>query len=100
MTPDKPLFVYFAPVATHAPDHVPKEYADKYKGKFDAKLAELLPSYVRSIALERGGEWRVEAETDQVVAQFGLANLRMKWDAKRFPWTCATRFPLPSPVCF
>ena len=33
--PDKPFFVYFAPGATHAPHHVPKEWADKYKGKFD-----------------------------------------------------------------
>jgi len=36
LTPDKPFFVYFAPGATHAPHHVPKEWADKYKGKFDA----------------------------------------------------------------
>ena len=33
---DKPFFVYFAPGATHAPHHVPKVWADKYKGKFDA----------------------------------------------------------------
>ena len=32
---DKPFFIYFAPGATHAPHHVPKEWADKYKGKFD-----------------------------------------------------------------
>lgn len=36
LTPDKPFFVYFAPGATHAPHHVPKEWADKYKGQFDA----------------------------------------------------------------
>src|SRR5579863_4088654 len=35
LIPDKPFFVYFAPGATHAPHHVPKEWADKYKGKFD-----------------------------------------------------------------
>lgn len=35
MMPDKPFFMYFAPGATHAPHHVPKEWADKYKGKFD-----------------------------------------------------------------
>lgn len=35
MTPDKPFFVYFAPGATHAPHHVPKEWADRYKGMFD-----------------------------------------------------------------
>ena len=31
---DKPFFMYFAPGATHAPHHVPKEWIDKYKGKF------------------------------------------------------------------
>ncbi|MBL9124379.1 MAG: arylsulfatase [Planctomycetaceae bacterium] len=35
LAPDKPFFVYFAPGATHAPHHAPKEWADKYKGKFD-----------------------------------------------------------------
>jgi arylsulfatase A-like enzyme len=35
LMPDKPFFVYFAPGATHAPHHVPKEWADKYKGTFD-----------------------------------------------------------------
>jgi len=35
MTPDKPFFVYYATGAVHAPHHVPKEWADKYKGKFD-----------------------------------------------------------------
>jgi arylsulfatase A-like enzyme len=33
--PDKPFFMYFAPGANHAPHHVPQEWADKYKGKFD-----------------------------------------------------------------
>ncbi len=35
LMPDKPFFIYFAPGATHAPHHVPKEWADKYKGQFD-----------------------------------------------------------------
>src|SRR4051794_40248201 len=35
LMPDKPFFVYFAPGATHAPHHVPKEWADRYQGKFD-----------------------------------------------------------------
>jgi arylsulfatase A-like enzyme len=35
LIPDKPFFVYFAPGAAHAPHHVPKEWADKYKGNFD-----------------------------------------------------------------
>jgi arylsulfatase len=35
MTPDKPFFMYYATGAVHAPHHVPKEWADKYKGQFD-----------------------------------------------------------------
>jgi arylsulfatase len=35
LKPDKPFFMYFAPGATHAPHHVPAEWRDKYKGKFD-----------------------------------------------------------------
>ncbi|MDV7084725.1 arylsulfatase [Rhodococcus sp. IEGM 248] len=35
LAPDKPFFTYFAPGATHAPHHVPKEWADKNRGKFD-----------------------------------------------------------------
>ncbi len=33
--PSKPWFMWFCPGANHAPHHTPKEYADKYKGKFD-----------------------------------------------------------------
>ena len=32
---DKPFFIYFAPGATHAPHHVPKEWSEKYRGRFD-----------------------------------------------------------------
>jgi len=35
VAPDKPFFMYFCTGAQHAPHHVPKEWADKYKGKFD-----------------------------------------------------------------
>ena len=35
LAPDKPSFVYFAPGATHAPHHVPKEWIARWKGKFD-----------------------------------------------------------------
>ena len=31
----KPFFAYYAPGATHAPHHVPKEWTAKFKGKFD-----------------------------------------------------------------
>ncbi len=33
--PDKPFFLYVAFAAGHSPHHVPREYADKYRGQFD-----------------------------------------------------------------
>ncbi|HPR03810.1 MAG TPA: arylsulfatase [Deltaproteobacteria bacterium] len=35
VAPNKPFFLYFATGAMHAPHHVRKEWADKYKGVFD-----------------------------------------------------------------
>ena len=35
VAPNKPFFMYFCTAAMHAPHHVPKEWADKYKGMFD-----------------------------------------------------------------
>jgi arylsulfatase len=35
IAPGKPFFMYLCPGAMHAPHHVPKEWADKYKGMFD-----------------------------------------------------------------
>ena len=35
IAPDKPFFLYYCPGAAHAPHHVPKEWADRYKGVFD-----------------------------------------------------------------
>jgi arylsulfatase len=34
--PEKPFFLYLAFGATHAPHQAPKQYLDKYRGKFDA----------------------------------------------------------------
>ncbi|NBY62508.1 MAG: arylsulfatase, partial [Actinobacteria bacterium] len=34
-SPNKPFFCYFSTPAVHAPHHVPNEWIEKYKGKFD-----------------------------------------------------------------
>jgi arylsulfatase A-like enzyme len=39
--------MYFTPGATHAPHHVPKEWADKYKGKFDQGWDKLRETFAR-----------------------------------------------------
>jgi len=41
LTPDKPFYMYFATGATHAPHHAPREFADRYKGKFSQGWDEL-----------------------------------------------------------
>ena len=48
VAPDRPFFMYFCPGAAHAPHHSPKEWADKYKGKFDMGYERY-----REIVLER-----------------------------------------------
>ena len=35
IAPDKPFLLYFCPGAAHAPHQVAREWADRYKGKFD-----------------------------------------------------------------
>ncbi len=34
-SPDEPFFIYWAPGAVHGPHHIFKEWADRYKGKFN-----------------------------------------------------------------
>jgi arylsulfatase len=35
VAPDKPFYMHYCPGATHAPHHVPREWADRYAGQFD-----------------------------------------------------------------
>lgn len=35
IAPDKPWFLYLCPGCGHAPHHVPREWADRYRGRFD-----------------------------------------------------------------
>ena len=41
VAPDKPWFMYFCPGAAHAPHHVFKEWADRYRGRFDMGYEEI-----------------------------------------------------------
>jgi arylsulfatase len=51
--PSKPWYMWFCPGANHAPHHSPKEYADKYKGKFDAGY-EAYREWVLKRMIEKG----------------------------------------------
>jgi arylsulfatase A-like enzyme len=52
MTHDKPFFMYMSYGATHAPHHVPKDWIDKYRGRFDrggdAVRAETLANQIEA----------------------------------------------------
>ena len=73
LTPDKPFFMYFAPGATHAPHHVPKEWIAKYKGKFDQgwdKLREETLARQKALGVVPADtEARAETRSDQGLGQ-------------------------------
>ncbi len=52
-TPSKPWYMWFCPGANHAPHHAPKEYIDKYRGKFDDGY-EAYREWVLARMIERG----------------------------------------------
>ena len=51
--PDKPWYMWYCPGANHAPHHAPKEYIDKYKGKFDDGY-EAYREWVLARMIEKG----------------------------------------------
>ena len=58
--PSRPWFMWLCPGANHAPHHVPKEWADKYKGRFDdgyeAYREWVLPRMIEKGVLPEGTE--------------------------------------------
>jgi arylsulfatase len=57
IAPDKPFFFYFCPGACHAPHHVPREWADRYTGKFDVGYEAY-----RELVFERQKQLRIVTE--------------------------------------
>ena len=74
---DKPFFMYFAPGACHAPHHVPKEWADKYKGKFDQGWDKL-----REEIFARQKKLKV-IPADAELTEAARGNSRLGQDARR-----------------
>lgn len=52
--PGKPQFIYFAPGTAHAPHHAPREWIDRFKGRFDKGW-----DVIRAETLARQKELRV-----------------------------------------
>jgi arylsulfatase len=73
LTPDKPFYLYYAPGATHAPHHVPKEWIEKYKGKFDkgwdVMREETLARQIKLGVVPAGTKARSQAGSDQGLGQ-------------------------------
>ena len=44
VAPQKPFFLYYSPGCAHAPHHVFKEWADKYRGRFDQGYEAIRPA--------------------------------------------------------
>ena len=76
--PSKPWFMWFCPGANHAPHHAPKEYIDKYKGKFDdgyeAYREWVLPRMIEKGILPEGHR----ADTDQPDARGRVESRRRR----------------------
>lgn len=88
VAPDKPFFLYYSPGAAHAPHHAPKEWADRYAGKFDMGYEEM-----RRITLERQKEMGIVPIDTELPAinPIGTPETRTGPDGKPFPLLDITR---------
>ena len=90
MTPDKPFFAYMSYGATHAPHHAPKEWIEKYRGKFDkgwdAVRAETLAN--QNVL---GGEI---SEIERAVTAALLLDVRLRGRGSRFSARGDARYQL------
>ena len=88
VAPDKPFFLYYAPGAAHAPHHAPKEWADKFVGRFDMGYEA-----IREQTLARQKQLGiVPADTGlPPVNPIGTPQTRTSPDGKPFPLMDVTR---------
>ena len=88
VAPEKPFFLYYAPGACHAPHHAPKEWIDKYKGRFDMGYEAM-----REETLARQKEMGiVPADTElPPINPIGTPETRTGPDGKPFPPLDVTR---------
>ncbi|HEX2949499.1 MAG TPA: sulfatase-like hydrolase/transferase [Armatimonadota bacterium] len=82
ISPDKPFFMYFCPGATHAPHQVWREWADKYKGKFDMGYEQM-----REETLARQKEMGLVPPNTELppMNPIGTSETRTSPDGKPFP---------------
>jgi arylsulfatase len=88
LAPEKPSFLYYSPGACHAPHHAPKEWIDRYKGRFDMGYEA-----IREQTLARQKELGiVPPETDlPPINPIGTPETRTGPDGQPFPALDYTR---------
>jgi arylsulfatase A-like enzyme len=88
VAPDKPFLLYYAPGACHAPHHAPKEWIEKFKGKFDMGYEE-----IREQTLARQKQMGIVPATTQLppINPIGTPDNRTGPDGKPFPALDYTR---------
>ena len=88
IAPEKPFFLYYAPGACHAPHHAPKEWIDKYKGRFDMGYEAM-----REQTLARQKELGLVPKDTELppINPIGTAETRTGPDGKPFPTLDVTR---------
>ena len=87
VAPDKPFFLYYAPGACHAPHQAPREWIDRYKGRFDAAMRRCASRRwpVRS-------SWASSRDTElPPINPIGTPETRTGPDGKPFPAVDTTR---------
>ena len=82
VAPDKPFFLYYSPGACHAPHHAPKEWIEKFAGKFDQGYEK-----IREETLDRQKVLGIVPENTELppVNPMGTAETRTGPDGKPFP---------------
>jgi arylsulfatase A-like enzyme len=88
IAPDKPFFLYYSPGACHAPHHAPKEWIDKFKGRFDMGYETL-----REQTLARQKDLGIVPQDTELppLNPIGTPQTRTGPDGKPFPALDVTR---------
>ena len=88
IAPEKPFFLYYAPGACHAPHHAPKEWIERYKGRFDEGYEAL-----REQTLARQKEMGIVPSDTELppINPIGTPETRTGPDGKPFPMMDVTK---------
>jgi arylsulfatase A-like enzyme len=82
IAPDKPFFLYYAPGAAHAPHHAPRDWIERYAGKFDMGYEA-----IRQQTLARQKEMGIVPQDTELppLNPIGTPQARTGPDGKPFP---------------